>query len=126
MRLGEQQDASYVGVVVVEGVQLRRGHVEGPRCWEAVVQLLVEGQQVHVVHRHVVRVIGALQEAHVDQGRPVEPGGGEGEREGEREREGGGEGEREGEGGGREGERDRGERREKMTDRPKERKTMDR
>lgn len=83
--LGEQQDASYVGVVVVEGVQLRRGHVEGSRCWEAVVQLLVEGQQVHVVHRHVVRVIGTLHKAHVDQGGPVEPGGKGKGREGERE-----------------------------------------
>lgn len=37
MLLGKQQDSSYVGFVMVEGVELRRGHVERPFLWEAVI-----------------------------------------------------------------------------------------
>lgn len=72
--LGEQQDPAHVRLVVVERVQFGRGHMEGAVLREAVVQGVVEGQQVHVVHGKVVSVVAALQETHVDQGRSVEPG----------------------------------------------------
>ncbi len=71
MFLGEQQDSSHVGLVVVQRVQLRRGHVERSVLWETVVQSVVQRQQVHVVHRQVVCVITALQVTHVDQRRSV-------------------------------------------------------
>jgi len=71
--LGEQQDAAHVGLIVVERVQLRGCHVEGSCLREAVVQLLVERQEIDVMHRDVVGVVAALQEAHVDQGCPVKP-----------------------------------------------------
>lgn len=71
--LGEQQDAADIGLVVVEGVELWGGHMEGPCLREAIVQLLVEREQVHVVHGDVVCAVAALQEAHVDECRPVEP-----------------------------------------------------
>lgn len=71
--LGQQQDAAHVGLVVVERVELRGSHVEGPGLGEAIVKLLVEGQQVHVVHGDVVRAVAALQEAHVDERCPVKP-----------------------------------------------------
>lgn len=71
--LGEQQDAANIGLVVVERVELRGGHVEGPSLREAIVQLLIEREQIHVMHGNVVRAVAALQEAHVDEGRPVEP-----------------------------------------------------
>lgn len=73
--LGEQQDSSYVGLVVVQRVQLGRRHVEGAVLGEAVVQGVVQGQQVHVVHGQVVGVVAALQVTHVDQRRPIEPRG---------------------------------------------------
>lgn len=60
MLLGEEQDSSYIRLVVVKGVQLRRGHVEGPVLGEAVIQSLVQRQQVHVVHGQVVRLVPAL------------------------------------------------------------------
>lgn len=71
--LGEQQDAADIGLVVVERVELWGGHVEGPCLREAIVQLLVEREQVHVVHGDVVCAVAALQEAHIDECRPVEP-----------------------------------------------------
>lgn len=74
MLLGEQQDSSYVRLVMVKGVQLRRGHVERTVLGEAVIQSLVQRQQVHVMHRQVVRVVPALQVTHVDQRRSVESG----------------------------------------------------
>lgn len=74
MLLGEQQDSSYVRLVMVKGVQLRRGHVERTVLGEAVIQGLVQRQQVHVVHGQVVRVVPALQVAHVDQRGSVESG----------------------------------------------------
>lgn len=58
---------------MIEWVELRGGDVEGALLREPVVQGRVEGHQVHVVHGQVVRVIAALQVAHVDQGRAVEP-----------------------------------------------------
>lgn len=73
MLLGEQQDATDVGLVVVERVELWGGHVEGPSLREAIVQLLVERKQIHIVHGDVVRAVAALQEAHVDECCPVEP-----------------------------------------------------
>ena len=73
MLLGEQQDPPHVRLVVVQRVQLGRGHVEGPALGEPVVQSVVQGQQVHVVHRQVVCVVAALQEAHVDERRSVKP-----------------------------------------------------
>lgn len=72
--LGEQQDSAHVGLVVVERVQLWRGDVEGSIFREAVVQSVVKGQQVHVVHGQVVCVIPTLHVAHVDQRRSVESG----------------------------------------------------
>lgn len=71
--LGKQQDATDVGLVVVEWVELRRGHVEGPGLWEAIVQLLIEREQVHIVHGDVVCAVAALQKARVDECCPVEP-----------------------------------------------------
>lgn len=73
MSLGEQQDASHVGLVVVERVQLGRGHVERPVLGETVVQGVVQGQQVHVVHRQVICVVAALQVTDVDERRSVKP-----------------------------------------------------
>lgn len=67
MLLGEQQDSSYVGLVVVQRVQLGRGHVERSVLGETVVQSFVQRQQVHVVHRQVVCVVTALLVTHVDQ-----------------------------------------------------------
>lgn len=74
MLLGEQQDSSYIRLVMVKGVQLRRGHVERTVLGEAVIQSLVQRQQVHVMHGQVVRVVPALQVAHVDQRCSVESG----------------------------------------------------
>lgn len=74
MLLGEQQDSSHVRLVMVQRVQLGRGHVERPVGGEPVVQSLIQGQQVHVVHGQVIRVVTALLEANVDQRRSVEPG----------------------------------------------------
>lgn len=71
--LGKQQDATNVGLVVVERVELWGGHVEGPSLWEAIVQLLIEWEQVHVVHGNVVCAVAAFQEARVDERCPVEP-----------------------------------------------------
>lgn len=71
--LGEQQDAAHIGLVVVERVELWGGHVEGPGLREAIIQLLIEREQIHVVHGDVVCAIAALQEAHVDECRPIEP-----------------------------------------------------
>lgn len=71
--LGEQQDAADISLVVVERVELWGGHVEGPSLRKAIVQLLVEREQVNVMHGNVVRAVAALQEAHVDKRRPVEP-----------------------------------------------------
>lgn len=73
MLLGEQQDAADVGLVVVERVELWGGYMEGTRLGEAVVQLRVEREQVHVMHGDVVRAVATLQEAHVDEGCPIEP-----------------------------------------------------
>lgn len=71
--LGKQQDATNVGLVVVERVELWGGHVEGPSLWEAIVQLLIEREQVHVVHGDVVCAVAAFQEARVDECCPIEP-----------------------------------------------------
>lgn len=71
MLLGEQQDSSHVCLVVVQRVQLRRGHVERPALRETIVQSVVQRQQVHVVHRQVVCVVPALQVTHIDKRRPV-------------------------------------------------------
>lgn len=72
--LCEQQDSSHVGFVMVKRMQLRRGNMEGSLFREAIVQGLVEGQQVHVMHGQVVCVIPALHVAHVDQRCSVESG----------------------------------------------------
>lgn len=72
MLFGEEQDAAYVGFVMVDGVQLWRGHMERPLRWKAVVQGLVHGKQVHVVHGYVVCLISTLQIAHVNEGGSVE------------------------------------------------------
>ena len=55
------------------------GDVEGPLSRELVAEVLVEGQQVDVVHSHVVAVTVAVdrphvQEADVDERGAVEPG----------------------------------------------------
>lgn len=71
MFLGEQQDSSYIGFVVVERVQLRWGHVERSILGETVVQSIIQGQQIHVMHRQIVGVVTTLQVAHVDQRRSV-------------------------------------------------------
>lgn len=71
MLLGEQQDSSHIRLVVVQWVQLRRGHVERPVLGETIVQSVILRQQVHIVHRQVVRVVPALQVTHIDQRRPV-------------------------------------------------------
>lgn len=71
--LGEKEDAAHVGLVMVERVELWGGHMEGPSLREAIVQLLIEGEQVHVVHCNVVGAVAALQEAHIDECCPVEP-----------------------------------------------------
>ena len=47
--------------------------MEGPSLWEAIVQFLVEREQVHVVHGNVVCAVAAFQEARVDECCPVEP-----------------------------------------------------
>lgn len=47
--------------------------MEGPGLWEAIVQLLVEREQIHVVHGNVVCAVAALQEAHIDERCPIEP-----------------------------------------------------
>lgn len=47
--------------------------MEGPSLWEAIVQLLIEWEQVHVVHGNVVCAVAAFQEARVDERCPVEP-----------------------------------------------------
>lgn len=47
--------------------------MEGPSLWEAIVQLLIEREQVHVVHGNVVCAVAAFQEARVDECCPVEP-----------------------------------------------------
>lgn len=70
---GQQQNAAHIGLVVVERVELWGGHMEGPSLWEAIVQLLIEREQVHVVHGDVVCAVAALQEAHVDECCPIEP-----------------------------------------------------
>jgi hypothetical protein len=54
-------------------VELRGGHVEGPSLRETIVQLLVEGEQVHIMHSNVIRAVAALQEAHIDECCSVEP-----------------------------------------------------
>ena len=71
MLLGEQQDSSHVGLVVVQRVQLGRGHVERSLLGETVIQSFVQRQQVHVVHGQVVGVVPALRVADVDQRRSV-------------------------------------------------------
>lgn len=73
MLFGQQQYSTHVGLVVVQGVQLGWGDVEGSLLREAIVQSLVLRQQVHIVHGDVVGVIATLQEANVDQGGPVKP-----------------------------------------------------
>lgn len=47
--------------------------MEGPSLWEAIVQLLIEREQIHVVHGNVVCAVAALQEAHIDERCPIEP-----------------------------------------------------
>lgn len=70
---GQQQNAAHIGLVVVERVELWGGHMEGPSLWEAIVQLLIEREQVHIVHGDVVCAVAALQEAHIDECCPIEP-----------------------------------------------------
>lgn len=57
---GQQQNAAHIGLVVVQRVELWGGHVEGPGLREAIVQLLIEREQVHVVHGDVVCAVAAL------------------------------------------------------------------
>ena len=71
--LREQQDAAHIGLVVVERVELWGGHVEGPSLREAIIQLLIEREQIDVMHGNVVCAVAALQEAHIDECCPVEP-----------------------------------------------------
>lgn len=73
MLLGEQQDSSHVGFVVVERMQLRRGHVKRTVFWETIVQSLVHWQQVHIMHGQVVCVITTLQVTNVNERRSIEP-----------------------------------------------------
>lgn len=73
MLLGEQQDSSHVRLVVVQRVQIRRRHVKWSILREAIIQSVIQRQQVHIVHRQVVCVISALQVTHVDQRRSVKP-----------------------------------------------------
>lgn len=70
---GQQQNAAHIGLVVVERVELWGGHMEGPSLREAIVQLLIEREQVHIVHGDVVCAVAALQEAHIDECCPIEP-----------------------------------------------------
>ena len=65
--------------MVVPWVEPGGGDVEGPLSRELVAEVLVEGQQVDVVHPDVVAVAVAVgrprvQEAHVDERGAVEPG----------------------------------------------------
>lgn len=74
MLLSEQQDSSYICLVMVKGVQLRRGHVKRSLFGETVIQSVVQRQQVHIVHRQVVGVVPTLQVTHINQRCPVESG----------------------------------------------------
>ena len=74
-----EQDGAQERRVVVLGVEPGGGDVERSLSWEFVTQVFVEGQQVDVVHSHVVAVTVAVgrphvQEADIDERGAVEPG----------------------------------------------------
>ena len=70
---GDQQNPTDEGGVVVLGVELVRGDVEGVRLGVFVLQGGVGGKQVHVVHGDVVTGGVGLPEPGIDQVGSVEP-----------------------------------------------------
>ena len=70
---GQQQDSSHKLPVVVQGVEVRGGHMVDPRAGVGVGNGGIDRHQVHVMHGHVVTVLATLQEANIDQGCSVKP-----------------------------------------------------
>lgn len=73
MLLGEQQNPSHVCFIMIQGVELWRGHMERSFLREPIVQSLIQRQQVHIVHSNIISVVPALCVAHVDERGSVKP-----------------------------------------------------
>ena len=59
---------------MVEWVELRGGHVEGPLGGILVLEVIVEGEKIDVMHGHVVTLVSAQQEADIEERGTIKPG----------------------------------------------------
>ncbi len=59
---------------MVEWVELRRRDVVGSPVGVAITDVIVQRQEVNVVHDNVVTRVSAEQESNVEEGSTVEPG----------------------------------------------------
>ena len=76
MLVGDEEDAPDKLAIVVLGVEARGGEVPRPPGGVRVRQVVVEGQQVDVMHHEVVAgCVHAKQVSDVDQRAEVEPEG---------------------------------------------------
>ena len=56
---GHDENSTNVGIIVVEWMEIRRCYVQGAVLIVCIEEVVVEGEEVDVVHDHVVTLIPA-------------------------------------------------------------------
>ena len=70
---GHEEDPTNKRLVVVERMKFRRRHMQGASLRKTVLQLVVQREEVNVVHSNVVTLLTAQEKTNIQQRSTIKP-----------------------------------------------------